>query len=294
MHPTTVKEVQHEVDDEITGLVFGALVLAHAAYAETPREQLKQMVEQLQQSPNDNALREKIIKLAPTLKPSPALPDTAVAFEGRAQFAFKSAKSEGDFLAAAQEYEKAVAVAPWVLGYYSDLCTIYEKAGKFEDAKRHCGFYLIGLTDPAQMTDVKRRIAGLEFGIEKTNSPQARAERERDEFAVFLRQNEGAIFIANRTAGGYAQAIIENGVVVMGVRHLDEDTLRLNPDFRGKLVHPRRFPVKQFTDSAPDEVEAGKPFLVTLTFSRDGNTLTQSFTQFPGATPVVNIYKRAN
>lgn len=154
-------------------LIFG-LLLANAANAESPREQLKQMVEQLQQTPNDNTLREKIIKLAPTLKPSPALPDAAITFEGRAQFAFRSAKTEDDYLAAAQEYEKAVAAAPWVLGYYTDLCTIYEKAGKFEDAKRHCGFYLIGLTDAAQITDVKRRIGGLEFGIEKANSPEAR------------------------------------------------------------------------------------------------------------------------
>ncbi len=273
--------------------VFAFLALAVSAYALSPNEQLKQMVEQLQQTPNDSALREKIIKLAPTLVPLPALPDTAIAFEGRAQFAFKNAKSEGDFLAAAREYEKAVAVAPWVPGYYSDLCTIYEKAGKFEDAKRHCGFYLIGLTDPAQMTDVKRRIAGLEFGIEQANSPQAREERERDEFAVFLRQNEGAVFIANRTARAYAQAIIENGVVVLGERYFDEEMLRLNPDFRGKLVNPHRYPVKKFTDSVPYEVESGKSFLVTLTFSRDGNTLIQSFTQFPGTTPVVNTYKRS-
>lgn len=153
---------------------FTFLALAASAHAQSPREQLKQLVQQLQKTPNDNALREKIIKLARTLRPSPTVPDTAVAFEGRAQFAFRNAKSENDFLAAAQEYEKAVAVAPWVPGYYADLCTIYEKAGKYEDAKRHCGFYLIGLTDPAQMTDVKRRIGGLEFGIEKANSPEAR------------------------------------------------------------------------------------------------------------------------
>jgi len=41
-------------------LIFGLVLLANAANAETPREQLQQMVEQLQQSPNDNALREKI------------------------------------------------------------------------------------------------------------------------------------------------------------------------------------------------------------------------------------------
>lgn len=154
-------------------LIFG-LLLANIVNSETPREQFNQMVEQLQKSPDDIALREKIIKLAPTMKPSPALPDAAITFEGRAQFAFRSAKSEEDFLAAAREYEKAVATAPWVLGYYTDLCTIYEKAGKLEDAKRHCGFYLIGLTDPAQITDIKRHIAGLEFGIEKSNLPQVR------------------------------------------------------------------------------------------------------------------------
>jgi hypothetical protein len=154
------------------------LALVSIAHAQTPREQLNQMAQQLQKTPSDNALREKIIKLARTLKPSPALPDTAVAFEGRAQFAFRSAKSEDDFLAAAREYEKAVAAAPWVPGYYADLCTIYEKAGKFEDAKRHCGFYLIGITDPAQMTDVKRRIAGLEFGIEKVATEKRRVAEE--------------------------------------------------------------------------------------------------------------------
>jgi hypothetical protein len=147
--------------------VLTLLALTTSAYAQSPREQLNQMVQQLQKTPSDNTLREQIIKLALTLKPAPALPDTAVMFEGRAQFAFRSAKSENDFLVAAQEYEKAVAAAPWVPGYYADLCSIYEKAGKFEDAKRHCGFYLVGLSDPAEMTNVKRRIAGLNFGIER-------------------------------------------------------------------------------------------------------------------------------
>ena len=182
-------------------IFFVLLMLSNAANAESLREQFNYMVEQLQQSPNDNALRENIIKLAPTLKPSPTLPDAAITFEGRAQFAFRSAKSEDDYLAAAREYEKAVAVAPWVLGYYADLCTIYEKAGKFEDAKRHCEFYLAGLADTAQKTDVKRRIAGLEFGIEKANSPQAREaakqaaitlQKQRDE--ELIRNLEGVRF----------------------------------------------------------------------------------------------------
>ena len=44
--------------------VFTFLVLATNAHAQSPREQLNQMVQQLQKSPNDNALRnsEKVTK----------------------------------------------------------------------------------------------------------------------------------------------------------------------------------------------------------------------------------------
>lgn len=191
-------------------LIF-ALLLANVVYAETPREQLKQMVEQLQKTSNDNALREKIIRLAPALKPSPALPDAAITFEGRAQFAFRSAKSEGDYLAAAKEYEKAVAAAPWVPGYYADLCTIYEKANKFDDAKRHCEFYLISLTDSAEITNVKRRIAGFEFGIEKANSPETRATKKREQDELLIRTLDGAIYRFEMKDIGYWSTITING-----------------------------------------------------------------------------------
>ena len=58
-------------------LSFGLMslsLLATNAYAESPREEFKQMVEQLQKNPVDTALREKIIKLALTLKPAAATP----------------------------------------------------------------------------------------------------------------------------------------------------------------------------------------------------------------------------
>lgn len=178
-----------------------AVSLSAPLLAQSPREQLQRMVEQLQKNSNDNALRERIVKLGAEIRPAPAVPEEAVRFEGRAQFAFRSAKSEDDFLAAAREYEKAVAAAPWVGGYYSDLCTIYEKANKLEDAKRNCGFYLIGLTDPVQTTDARRRIAGLEFGIEKVAAEKRRTAEEASSprgkatamFAVLSKQYAGTV-----------------------------------------------------------------------------------------------------
>lgn len=163
-------------------LCFGTILLAAPTHAQSPREHLTQMVTQLQATPADDALRENIIKLALTLDPPPAVPDEALTFEGRAQYAFSHAASPEDYLAAAREYEKAATIAPWVCGYYSDLCTIYEKAGKLEEAKRNCEMSLAGTTEPTQSGELKRRIAGLAYGIEQ-QSPEAVATRKREENA---------------------------------------------------------------------------------------------------------------
>ena len=53
------------------------------------------MVQQSQKNPNDNALREKIIKLAQELKPAPAVPDEAERRMVRGTAAFKGSKIGG-------------------------------------------------------------------------------------------------------------------------------------------------------------------------------------------------------
>jgi hypothetical protein len=169
-------------------LALAFLALAAGARAQSPREQLGQMVEQLQKAPADAALREKIIRLAQQLKPAPAVPEEAQRREGRAKFAFKDAKSNEDFLVAAKEYEEALRVAPWIAGYYADLCTIYEKTRNFAEAKRNCEFALAGSSDPSQVSDIRQRIAGLEFGLEKASSPRGRAEAM---LAVLLKKYGG-------------------------------------------------------------------------------------------------------
>ena len=185
------------------------LFVATTAHAQTPREQLNQMVQQLQKNPSDNALREKIIKLGARIRP--ALPDEAVRYTGRAMFIFNTAKREADYLDAAREYERAVASAPWRASYYADLCTIYEKAGKYAEAKRACDFALIGTTDSSQAIELKQRIAGLEIGIER-NSAGAQAQRKQDEFSGFLKSIEGAVFRTSQNRGWIEQITIVNGM----------------------------------------------------------------------------------
>lgn len=178
----------------LIAVLWCAIVLfPSATHAQSPREQLSQMVAQLQATPANDSLRVHIIKLAVTLDPAPVVPKEAIAFEGRAQYAFSHAASPDDYLAAAREYENAVAIAPWVCGYYSDLCTIYEKGGALEKARRCCELSLAGLSDAAQITDMERRIAGLSYGIEQ-NSPAVAAARERARDEVLVKSLDGAVY----------------------------------------------------------------------------------------------------
>lgn len=185
-------------------LLFTLLIFSETALAESPREQLTQMIKQLQANPGDDALREKIIKLAMKLKPLPSIPQEAERFEGRAQFAFKNAKSPVDYLDAAKEYEKAIAAAPWLPGYYADLCTIYEKAEKYAEAKKSCEFFLASSPSARDASGARKRIAGLEFAMEKANSPEEHAMKQKASEESFLRSIDGARFKKVLDFGGAA------------------------------------------------------------------------------------------
>src|ERR1022692_4292727 len=96
-------------------LIFWLLMLTSAANAAdtTPSEQFDQLVQQLQKTPDDNALREKIVNLARTRNPVPAVPEDARRYLARDIAAVQSAKNPADFKLALPEFRNATNVAPW-------------------------------------------------------------------------------------------------------------------------------------------------------------------------------------
>ncbi len=191
-------------------VVFVFLAMVATTHAANLREELKQLTAQLQGSPNDNALREKIIKLARSIKPAPVIPAEAERFDGRGEYAFKNAKTEADYLVAAQEFEKATTTAPWVAAYYFNAGTAYEKAQRPKEAKRNFEFYLLASPDARDAREVRRRIAGLEFAIEKENSPQAVAASKLSDFNRWLKSIDNARF---ETDAGFPPSFMKSVVV---------------------------------------------------------------------------------
>ncbi len=154
---------------KILGFLFLLVIVFLPLFvqAATPQETLKQYIADLQKNPTDTALREKIIRHVQRMKPQPAIPAEAERYEGRAEFAIKNAKSEADFLDAAKEYEKALLIVPWVSAYYFNQGVAYEKAGKPKEAKQSFEFYIIAAPNARDARDVRKRIGGLEYALEK-------------------------------------------------------------------------------------------------------------------------------
>jgi tetratricopeptide (TPR) repeat protein len=172
--------------------VFGMLMLATAAYADSPRDQLKQMVEQLQKNPADTALREKIIKLAQEIKPAPAVPEEAERRMARGTAAFKGAKSVADYRDAAKEFEQATLAAPWYGDAYFNLGVAQDKAENYEAAVR--SLKLAQLASP-EVKEIKALIYEVEYRNEKANSAVAAVEQEKKREGEFLRKLDGARFV---------------------------------------------------------------------------------------------------
>lgn len=177
-------------------LAIAALGFTGNALAESPREQLKQMVEQLQKNPSDDTLREKIIKLAQGLKPAPAVPDEAERRMVRGTAAFKGAKSVADYQDAVKEFEQATLAAPWYGDAYFNLGVAQDKAENYEAALRSLKFAQLVLPDNKE---IKTLMYEVEYRNEKVHSPtvvvarQATSHVNSDEELV--KSLDGAIFV---------------------------------------------------------------------------------------------------
>ena len=189
--------------------IAGANCFAQSTATNNTAIQLQQSIAELQKSPDDQALREKIIKLALTLDPKPAVPPQVDELIGAATYAFKNAKSEADFADAAESYQKALLLAPWVADYYFNLGIAQEKSGKLDEAIGSFNFYLMATPEAKDAKEVRERIGGLKYALEKKSKAlaeqqqreqTARAEQQRrDEAAAAERQGE---YISRVNIGG--------------------------------------------------------------------------------------------
>ena len=109
-------------------------VFVAQAQSPNPQETLNQYLSELQNNPNDYALREKIIRHVQTMKPAPAIPEEARRHYVKGRALSEDAKQPSEFADAAGEFQKALLVAPWWGEAYLLMGIALEAAQRYDDA----------------------------------------------------------------------------------------------------------------------------------------------------------------
>ena len=195
-------------------LLFLAAFSVHGQ-STNPQHTLNQYVSDLQKSPNDYALREKIIRHVQTMKPAPAVPREAERFMNRGAAAAKSAKDANDFKDAVAEFEKATLAAPWMGNAYYNLGVAQDKAGMYSNAIRCLKLYLVAAPNAPDAKNVEKLIDEIEYRQEKAAKEPSRlavAVPQQTAFEDLLKKISGRrYFYPIPGQNGYAKTLDVSG-----------------------------------------------------------------------------------
>jgi len=169
---TLVEMAGYRIDDskkkqEIVDILQAAMAKSMDKQA---GNDLPTLMAQFKGHTDNEVVRAAIINLALKQHPAPAIPAEAEDAAGRGAYIFKNAKTMDDTLSAAKEYLTAIELAPWVANYYYNLCTVLEKTPYTQQALHACKLYLVAAPNAADASDMRQRIAGLQYATDKNKA----------------------------------------------------------------------------------------------------------------------------
>jgi len=265
----------------------------------SPQNQLQQLTTQLQQSPGDQALRERIINLARTMVPPPTLPEETERRMARGVVAFKEAKSVSDYKDAVAEFEKATLAAPWYADAYYNLGLARANSEDYAGAAASLKLYLLAGPGAKDAAEAKALAYEMEYKQEKADKKQS----EEQDAAT------NAAHATARQASVYQG--LDGGVWVLKQTFLNDVPLhttaershaRSSLEIHGHEIesyyaddyNARRsewrttFASRQFQRPSQDSRQSARVFTV----SEDGQSITEEYTQ--DGTKCRYVFERAN
>ena len=154
-------------------------------YAQSTGDEFQKTVAAYQQAPDPSGA-EKVIKLAQTMTPAPAVPEEARRHYVIAMTLLKDAKKVEDFGEAVGELKSALLIAPWWPEANLRLGMALESAEKYDEAQGALKFYL--LTGPAGEA---ARAAQDEIYIIEAKQKKAEKESSLEVVAVQKQKTSG-------------------------------------------------------------------------------------------------------
>jgi tetratricopeptide (TPR) repeat protein len=147
--------------------------------AQTPQDTLNQYISELQNNPNNNALRERIIKLVQEMKPAPAIPEEARRHFVMAVALHKKASGDDGYKLAVEEYRQALLIAPWWPEACYNLGVVLESSKSYNAAIDALKLYLATKPKEADAREAQDKI----YTIEAAAKLALAEARKRDEKA---------------------------------------------------------------------------------------------------------------
>ncbi|MGA3125609.1 MAG: hypothetical protein ABSD13_02760 [Candidatus Korobacteraceae bacterium] len=288
----------------LSGLMFLPLFCAIAvpARAQTGSSQqtLSQYVADLQNNPNDTALRAKIIGFVQTMRPAPAIPEEARGHYVMAATFMEKAKDNTGFERAVLEYKAALLAAPWWADAYKKLAIAQKAAEKYDDAVASLNFYL--LTQPADARDAQDEIYKLKalkesaaddrkLAERKAAEEQQRRRREEEEnspqgkFEALLRKIDGRRYTCEiRTIDRSDNDAIKTVTSVIDIKGRS-----FVLGYIGVVRHPDYLAAGTIDIQGRDTALSSSGFTKHYIIAEDGSSITERPTYFQGQ-EVVTVY----
>jgi len=222
-------------------LLAHLLVVSLGAAAQTPREQFAQMLDVLQKTPKDDALRESLVRLGKELKPAPAIPEDARRELVRGNTALEEATGLDDYARAARHYEVALALAPWWGAAYLNLARAQELQFDYTSAERNLKLYMLSAASPDDTRKAQDYLYALQF-------KQERADRTRSDYDSKFGWLNGQWSVSRKLLDKTGYAVVETDPLALrtsvdGSRvtlRVDADTTEHDHRYGGDRYGPIR------------------------------------------------------
>ena len=272
-------------------LTLIALFAAGLIHAQSPRAQLNQLVTQLQGSPGDNVLRERIIKLAQEIKPPPAVPEEARRHFVEGTAIAKSAQNAPQQVLAVQSFQEALKVAPWWGDVYYNLAVAQELAGQFDSAQDALKLYILTNPGEKEAREAQDRIYAINakkrLAAAGQNAPEVREQK-------FFESLNGGIWVLPSRYND-VDPRYNNGVSRMWSRPTyeirDRVLIRRLALWNNLIAEPpigsgketERISIKNMRFTVSEQASVAECNPVTFQISEDGSSITRSFSCYGGS-----------
>lgn len=154
-----------------------------------------------------------------TMSPKPTIPEEAKKYINRGIAAAEDAKSKKDYKDAADEFQKAVNLAPWLGAGYRGLAVTQDKAGQYSQALHNLNFFLLTNPPPSDAEAAKTLGDKIEYRMEKAakeTSPAFIAEKRQAPFEALLKKIDGRGYTSPPDEGYTAVIDVRGKVLVCG------------------------------------------------------------------------------